>query len=253
MLNTHLRLGQGDHPVIALHGWFGHARGWGPMTQHLDTHRFSYAFMDCRGYGGMKGAGGPYTIEQIARDALALADFLGWRRFSLIGHSMGGLAVQQVLALAPERVRALAAITPVPATGVPFDDAGWAFFSSAARYPAARRGILDLTTGNRLSPVWLDAMVHSSEQHAEVEAFEAYLTAWAKTDILDQLPERRPPTLVVAGEHDPALGAETCKATWLRHYPEATLEVMANAGHYPMDETPLALTVAVERFLAERG
>ena len=54
---------------------------------------------------------------------------------------------------------------------------------------------------------------------------------------------------MIAGEHDPALGEATCKATWLQHYPNATLEVMANAGHYPMDETPIALATVIERFL----
>ncbi len=250
MPNTHQRIGLGEHKVIALHGWFGHAGGWGPMTLHLDEKRFSYAFMDYRGYGGMKGSGGPYTMAQIAQDALALADHLGWQRFSLLGHSMGGMAVQQVLADAPERVRALVAVTPVPANGVPFDDAGWAFFSSAAKDREARRGILDLTTGKRLPAVWLEAMVQSSEQHADEAAFGAYLDAWAKTNILDKVQGRKLPVLVIPGEHDPALGVETCKATWMQHYPQARMEVMTNAGHYPMDETPLALVAAFERFLA---
>ena len=217
----------------------------------LDTQHFSYAFMDYRGYGARKGSGGPYTIAQIAHDALALADHLGWQRFSLVGHSMGGLAIQQVLADAPDRVQALVGITPVPAGGVPFDDAGWAFFSSAARDPAARKGIIDLTTGNRLTGVWLDAMVKSSLAHSDVEAFDAYLTAWAKTNILEHVQGKTLPVLVVAGENDPALGPETCKATWLQHYPNARLDVMSNAGHYPMDETPVALATVVEKFLRE--
>ncbi len=71
MHNTHLRIGHGAHRVIALHGWFGHAGGWGPFTQQLNTQDFSYVFMDQRGYGGMRRSGGPYTVEQIAQDALA--------------------------------------------------------------------------------------------------------------------------------------------------------------------------------------
>lgn len=244
-------IGSGPRKVLCLHGWFGHARGWGPLVQHLDPQAFSYAFMDYRGYGHRKGSGGPYTIAQIARDALGLADQLGWDRFALVGHSMGGAAIQMVLADAPARVQALVGLTPVPASGVPFDDAGWAFFSAAAGDAGTRRAIIDLTTGNRLTGVWLDHLVAQSLSHSDVEAFDAYLTAWAKTPFAERIQGNPVPVLVVAGEHDPALGAETCKATWLQHYPNARLAVMANAGHYPMDETPIALATAIEAFLRE--
>jgi pimeloyl-ACP methyl ester carboxylesterase len=251
MPNTAQIVGSGPNKVICLNGWFGHARGWGPLMHSLDTQHFNYAFMDYRGYGARKGSGGPYTIAQIGHDVLALADHLGWQRFSLVGHSMGGLGIQQALADAPARVQALVGVTPVPADGFAFDDAGWAFFSSAARDTAVRRAILDLTTGNRLTGVWLDAMVKSSLTHSDVEAFDAYLTAWAKTSIVERIQGQTLPVLVVAGEHDGAVSVETCKTTWLQHYPNARLEVMANAGHYPMDETPVALATVIEKFLRE--
>ena len=250
MPNTHLLVGHGAHRVIALHGWFGHAGGWGPLTQHLNGRDFSYAFMDQRGYGGMRGSGGPYTVEQIAQDALALADHLGWQRFSLIGHSMGGSAIQQVLVAAPGRVRALVAITPASAAGVPFDEQGWQLFTAAGSDPAARRGIIDFTTGNRLTGTWLDAMVASTQAHSDAEAVAGYLPSWANTAFVDKVQGQPLPVLVLPGEHDPALGEAACRATWLQHYPQAQLHVLRNAGHYPMDETPVILATEIERFLA---
>ena len=251
MANAHQRIGNGDHGIIALNGWFGHAGDWGPMTASIDTQAYSWAFMDQRGYGEMKDAAGPFTIEQSARDALALADELGWARFSLVGHSMGGSAVQKVLALAPQRVRALVGITPVPANGVPFDEDGWGFFSAAANDLGTRRAIIDLTTGNRLSGTWLDHMTASSAANSTPEAFGDYLTAWAKTDFLSEVQGTDTPVLVIPGEHDPALGAATMAQTWLTHYPNIAMEVMSNAGHYPMFETPVALITAIEAFLAK--
>ena len=250
MPNTHHLIGHGAHKVIALHGWFGHARGWGPFAQHLNGQDFSCAFMDQRGYGGMRGSGGPYTVEQIAQDALALADHLGWQRFSLIGHSMGGSAIQHVLAAAPDRVRSLAAMTPVSAAGVPFDEQGWGLFTAAGHDAQARRTILDFTTGSRLTGTWLDAMVASTQQHSDDEAVAAYLTSWAKTAFVEKIQGQPLPVLVLPGEHDPALGEAACRATWMQHYPNAQLQVIANAGHYPMDETPVILATQVEKFLA---
>ena len=250
MANTYIQVGKGAHKVLALHGWFGSSTGWGSFPAVLDEERFTYAFMDYRGYGGSKSVSGLYTMEEIAADALALADALGWQRFSLIGHSMGGKAIQQVLADAPQRVQKLVGVAPVPASGVPFDEQGWQLFTSAAKSPEARKGIIDFSTGNRLSGAWLDKLVRHSIEHSTEEAFAAYLNAWAKGDFSARIRGNTVPALVIVGEHDAALTAEVMRATWLQWYPNAVLEVMPNAGHYAVDETPVALATSVERFLA---
>jgi pimeloyl-ACP methyl ester carboxylesterase len=46
------------------------------------------------------------------------------------------------------------------------------------------------------------------------------------------------------------LSAEVMRQTWLAYFPGAELEVMANGGHYPMFETPVALATSIEEFLA---
>jgi len=248
MSNTAVIVGAGPRRVLALHGWFGAARGWGWLPDLVDTGRFTYAFLDYRGYGDRKDTTGQYTIAEIATDALALADTLGWDRFSVLGHSMGGSAAQRVLADAPERVERLAGISPVPASGVPFDERGWALFDGAAAAPGNRRAILDLTTGNRNAGSWLDAMVRFSLEHSTVEAFAAYLPAWAHTDFSAEIAGNPVPALAVVGAHEPALGAATMRETWQRHYPNARVEEIADAGHYAMYETPVRLATLLEHF-----
>ncbi|GAA4204542.1 alpha/beta fold hydrolase [Actinocatenispora rupis] len=246
---TH-RIGTGEHHVIALHGWLGPAESWSPVWPHLDTATFSYAFPDYRGYGTRRDEAGAYTVDEIAADVLALADELGWDTFSLVGHSMGGKAVQRVYALAPERVRALVGVCPVPASGVPFDEPTEALFTGAAADPANRRAIIDFTTGGRLTGTWLDAMVARSVATSTPEAFAGYLRSWAYEDFHADIAGADVPVKVIVGEHDPALSADVMRATFQQWYPKAELTVLANAGHYPMDETPLALTTETERFLA---
>ena len=63
---------------------------------------------------------------------------MGWERFALVGHSMGGSAVLRVHADAPDRVRAVIGMNPVPASGVPFDEDSWALFDGAAQDDAKR-------------------------------------------------------------------------------------------------------------------
>jgi pimeloyl-ACP methyl ester carboxylesterase len=243
--------GHGPIKVLALHGWFGSAGGWGAMVEALDPERFTFAFIDYRGYGGSKALAGDYTLAEIAADTLRAADRLGWQRFALMGHSMGGSAIQHVLADAPERVTALVAVTPVPATGVPFDDATWALFSSAAHSAEARRQIVDGSTGGRLSRHWVHSVVAHSLEHSTTEAFGAYLHAWARTDFSARIAGLSLPVQVLVGEHDPGLTEQAMRATWLRFYPNAQLQVIGNAGHYPMHETPVALATAVQDFLTQ--
>jgi len=247
--NTHHLFGAGPHKVLVLHGWFGDAHAFAPMEPALTRDEFTYAFIDYRGYGGMFDAAGAFTIDEIAADTLALADHLGFGEFSLIGHSMGGMAVQRVLTMAPERIRKMVALTPVPASGVPFDEAGWELFSGAADKADHRYAIIDYTTGNRLSRAWIDHMVEYSLAHASRDAFAAYLDAWSKTDFSASVQGLTLPVKVIVGEHDPALNSSVMQATFLASYPRCELEVMANAGHYPMHETPVALASSIENFL----
>ena len=247
----YLRFGQGAHVVLALHGWFGSAHAWEALTPHLDGDRYTYIFPNYRGYGARKDVPGEHSIPEAAGDVLALADRLGADRFSLLGHSMGGSVMQWVYADAPDRVRALVGISPVPAGGVPFDDETWQLFASAAEDPASRRAIIDFTTGGRHRDSWLDGMVQHSLEYSDKQAFADYLTAWAKTDFHERIEGAEVPVKVIVGEHDPELGEERMLATFVRWYPKLDLEVVADAGHYAADETPVTVANSIELFLDE--
>jgi pimeloyl-ACP methyl ester carboxylesterase len=66
--SSHLTIGSGDRHVMALHGWFGSARGWGSLPEYLDGSAFTYVFPDLRGYGGR---------ETPVALATAMEEFLG--------------------------------------------------------------------------------------------------------------------------------------------------------------------------------
>lgn len=243
-------VGHGPIHVIALHGWFGHARSWGHFPGEIDVETFTYAFIDYRGYGSRRDREGAFSIGEIARDTLALADELGWRRFALLGHSMGGKAMQAVALLAPERITALVGITPVPPTPVEFDAPTRALFESAASSIEARIGIIDTTTGNRHGRAWLARMARDSFEHSEVAAFAAYFRAWADTDLSTRIAGIDIPTLLLVGEHDPSLTEAVMEQTYGRLFLNADIQVIDNAGHYPINEAPVDLATRVESFLA---
>jgi pimeloyl-ACP methyl ester carboxylesterase len=249
MTSAYIKVGSGDHHVLALHGWFGSALGWGHLPEYLNTADYTYVFTDLRGYGSRRGEPGRYTMEEAARDAIELADDLGWDRFSLVGHSMSGVAIQHVLLQVPQRVRRLVGVAPVPASGLPLGQAEWALFAGAADSPEKRAAIVNLATGSRLPAAFVAGIVRHSLDNSDRAAFGSYLGSWARADIVARVKGTEVPVKVITGEHDPSQPAEFMEQTWLQVYPNSELEVLRGTGHYPMHETPVALAAAIEEFL----
>ena len=54
---------------------------------------------------------------------------------------------------------------------------------------------------------------------------------------------------MIVGEDDPAMSADVMEQTWLVFFPDAEMTILANAGHYPMFETPVSLATSIEEFL----
>ncbi len=249
----HEILGNGKEGVIVLHGWFGDHTAFVPVFPYLDKETFTYAFMDYRGYGASRDIGGEHTIGEIAGDAINLADHMGWDRFHVIGHSMGGKAMQRVAVDAPGRVKSGVAVTPVPAMALDLDADSEALFGGAADSDENRRTILDFTTGNRLTSIWLDMKVKESRETTTRDAYADYFTAFAKTGFEDEVMGMELPVLVLIGENDPAFNAEAMEQTYLQWLPNARMEVITNAGHYPMQETPIDLVTRMEAFMREHA
>jgi len=244
----HRLVGGGAQRVIVLHGWLGDSTVFDPMLPSLDVDRFRYAFPDYRGYGTSRHLPGEHSLAEIARDAVDLADHLGWERFHVVGHSMGGSAAQRLAVDAATRVASVACITPVPASGVPMEPEQLALFEGAADQDANRRAIIDFSTGQRLPSAWLDHMVRECRARTTRDAFAEYFRAWSGTNFVAESQGLKTPMLVAVGEHDLALTKEVMQATFLAWYPNAVLEVIRNAGHYPMQEVPVYLAGLIEQF-----
>ena len=250
MASSVVTVGSGDHHVLAIHGWFGSARGWGSLPEWIDGSAYTWAFMDLRGYGDRMQVAGEFTVDEAAADALAVADDLGWDRFSIVGHSMGAKFAHRALLWAPDRVRALVGLNAVPAAATPFDEQGWALFSGAPENPANRAAIIDLTTGNKLTKTFIDHVTRHSLDNSALAAFTAYLQAWARTDFTAQAKvDTATPVKLIVGVNDPALTADVMEQTWRVFFPNAELTILPDAGHYPMFESPVSLATSIEGFL----
>src|ERR1043166_1538628 len=150
----HKQIGDGPAKVAVIHGWFGDHRAFEAMFDALDVKRFTYAFVDIRGYGHSRGEAGDYTMAEIAADTIALADRLGWGGFHRVRASMGGKAAQKVAMDGGARVKSVVGITPVPAYAMPVDDAGFGFFSAACDQDDLARTLIGESVGHRGPKGW---------------------------------------------------------------------------------------------------
>jgi len=78
------------------------------MLLELLAAQFDVLCHDQRGLGASEVPAGPYSMSDYAADAVAVADWAGWERFSVLGISFGGMVALELGTLVPDRIVRLA-------------------------------------------------------------------------------------------------------------------------------------------------
>jgi pimeloyl-ACP methyl ester carboxylesterase len=253
--------GVAGEPLLLLHGFTGAKEDFSDFVDGFADRGWHVVVPDHRGHGASEQPEdeAAYSLQAMADDMAALADALGWERFHLLGHSMGGM-VAQVLALdAPERLASLVlmdtghgavegldpdllelAIAVVRAEGVDrlvdlsnqLDTRARA--AADERVRTERPGYVEF--GDRKMRACAPAMYAAMAN--QLPGSHDRLAALAGLDVR---------TLVVVGEQDTAFltQSERLAAT----IPGATYEVIAEAAHSPQFENPDRWWRVVSRFL----
>ncbi|KAJ3110159.1 hypothetical protein HDU96_006864 [Phlyctochytrium bullatum] len=103
--------------ILAIHGWLDNASTFDLLIPRIfpagaASKEFSVVSLDMAGHGRSdhRSKDADYTIPAYVEDTMAVVEQLGWDRFSLMGHSMGGAIVSVVAAILGERIENLIAI-----------------------------------------------------------------------------------------------------------------------------------------------
>ncbi|MBI2742473.1 MAG: alpha/beta hydrolase [Chlamydiales bacterium] len=248
----HRLIGSGKERVVLLHNWFCDSSSFDPMTPYLNTEKFTYAMVDLRGYGLSKERAGSFSAEEAASDVLELADALGWQEFHVVGHSMSGMIAQKIVVKASSRIKSVVAITPVPACGShpPTEVMGFLSAAASTNEAFAMEGC-HLSTGRRYSDWVARNMARSWWSCSKPEARLGYLRMFAETDFSESVKGLKTPMLVIFCDKDFEGVEEMLKQTFLKWYPNATMECCEGSGHFPTQETPIFLASAIEKFLSK--
>jgi pimeloyl-ACP methyl ester carboxylesterase len=245
--------GRGE-PLLFLSGLATDLRIWA-CQRMVFGRRYRCIAVDNRGSGRSGKPEGPYTLEQMAADAVAVLDAEGVGRAHVVGHSMGSYVAQVLAVEHPDRVRTLT-LAGTACRHQPWRLELLARWQETARtqgvHAWARRAFPWLlgprtawTFGlfiNLLWPIILQQPAH---------AFDSQIAALigAPEDAPARLAGVEVPTLVVCGSRDtlttPADAAEVAAAI-----PGARAVVLKGAGHGLMLESAADFNNAVLEFLA---
>ncbi|XP_050770981.1 serine hydrolase-like protein 2 isoform X3 [Gymnogyps californianus] len=114
------------HPVLCLHGWLDNANTFDKLIPLLPKDYY-YVAMDFSGHGlsSHRPAGSPYYFLDYVSDVRRVAAALQWRRFTVMGHSMGGSVGGMFCFLYPEMVDKLILLESLGFLLAPEDTEAW--------------------------------------------------------------------------------------------------------------------------------
>jgi len=253
--------GTGGRPLLLVHGFTGAKEDFGDWIGPFAEAGWWAVAPDLRGHGASDHpvSEADYSLGAFADDLVALIDHLGWDRFALVGHSMGGAVVQEVVLRQPQRVSHLVLMNTHHGAFEGIDPAVVAAGAEMVRTQGLP-ALLALLAAFDAEPSAADRRVREtrggyvewSEQKLAAVAPEMYaamaMELVTRPDRLDELTSLGVPTLVVVGEEDVNLlaAAERMGAG----IPGARHVVIASAAHSPQFENPEAWWEAVTTFLA---
>ncbi len=203
---NHRLAGPADAPILVLSNSLGTSlEMWEgqlpPLAERLCVLRY-----DQRGHGSSPAPPGPYTVADLAADALALLDRLGIERARWCGTSLGAMTGMWLAINHPERIDRLALCCTSPCLGPP---EMWAERAATVRSDGME-AILDAQLDRWFTPEFRASGAEAVERTrrgllaASPDGYASCCEAIAEFDVRAELGSIPAPTLVIAGADDQA-------------------------------------------------
>ena len=226
---------------------------WDANLAEWERH-FRVVRFDTRGHGRSPVPPGPYTIDDLADDAVELLDALQVERAHFVGLSLGGMIGLRLAARNPDRVDRLVVLC----TGARLDPrSAWSDRAALVRSEGTA-AVAEAVVRRWYTEDWAAEHQQVRKESEEMVAstprdgYAACCEVIATMDLLDDLPGITAPTLAIAGAEDPATPPWQLEriATTVA---DGKLLVVPDSAHLASAERPDVVTPAVVAHLLEDG
>jgi 3-oxoadipate enol-lactonase len=218
------------------------------------AERFRVIRYDLRGHGGSAAPAGPYTLDDLGSDVLALMDRLGVARAHVAGVSLGGMVSMWLAAHAPLRVDRLVTVC---SSAKMEPESMWRDRAAVVRangLPSIADALIDRWFPPDVVAGRPDLVALANSMIARVpdEGYAGCCEALADLDLAPDLPRVGAPTLAIAGGDDlatPPMHSERIAALVL----DSRLALVPGAAHLAVLSHPALVTDLMVRFLEGDG
>jgi pimeloyl-ACP methyl ester carboxylesterase len=250
--------GEGPDRVVFIHGFQASARIWRMTQEALPADRYSSIAINNRGAGASEAPpdAADFGIEPFAADAFELVSQLGWRDFTLVGHSMGGPTATQFAVDHPSLLKGLVLLDPADPDGRGADMGPEAIDQlidarMAARREQQARGAVGDAIDARAAAAPADLMRALAEdmRNAPERRLRGSMRSMMTVRLGDRVKTLPMPVLLAGGDADELIPVSAMLATWAK-YPAGTgLHFWHGVGHSPNLDCPAELAALLRQFI----
>jgi len=248
---NYLKSGRGD-PVVLIHGMGSDHTVWEGLVPLLRKDYKTIA-VDLRGHGHSSKTPGPYTIELFAEDISLFLKSLNIEQAHFMGHSMGGLVLQELAVKNPERFKSLTLISSFTYIDPPLKDVliNLKNIITEEGYKSFFDACLNLANTPEFIKENRELFSKIRDENTIICSISSIIdtiNACLDVNLADSIKNIRTPTLVIAGDEDvftPIYHGMKIRES----IPNSKMEIIEGGGHNLLVEKPVETYSVIKRFL----
>ena len=238
-------------PLVLIHGFLGSSKMWKPQIEGLKKN-YRIVTPDLPGFGKSNKAKSYNNINEMAQIILNCLKEKKIKKFNLLGHSMGGMIVQEIAKLAGEKIIKLICYGTGSIGNIPCR-----FETMEESRKKLKKDGLEITA-HRTAKTWFIEedkskyfyLCKDAGKASSIEAADNALVAMKNWNGLENLKNIKNPTLIIWGDQDKAYNFKQV-GILNKNIPNSKLKIIEGCSHNVHLEKPEEFNKTIKCFLAE--